>query len=132
MAYSIVPPYCTFTETNMLSLRIEHYANEILAYTKKVLKHFYEDYPLGTLGIFRKYIGPDIISRGDIHQGEHPEVCCTDYCNLLPSISFLPHWFFSKQVFNDATDISFVVSKGECCKGFCVKPTNYSFGTLGK
>ncbi|BBG98850.1 beta-galactosidase 17 [Prunus dulcis] len=44
----------------MLSLRIEHYANEILAYTKKVLKHFYEDYPLGTLGIFRKYIGPDI------------------------------------------------------------------------
>ncbi|BBH07443.1 Ribosomal protein L1p/L10e family, partial [Prunus dulcis] len=40
---------------------IEHYANEIIAYTKKVLKHFYEDYPLDTLRIFRKYIGPDIV-----------------------------------------------------------------------
>ncbi|BBN68540.1 F-BOX WITH WD-40 2 [Prunus dulcis] len=39
---------------------IEHYANEIHACTKKVLKYFYEDYPLDTLRIFRKYIGADI------------------------------------------------------------------------
>ena len=44
-----------------LDWKIEHYANEIIAYTKKVLKHFYEDYPLDTLRIFRKYIGPDIV-----------------------------------------------------------------------
>ncbi len=44
-----------------LDWKIEHYANEIIAYTKKVLKHFYEDYPLDTWRIFRKYIGPDIV-----------------------------------------------------------------------
>ena len=54
-------------------------------------------------------------SGGDINQGEHPEVCYTDCCILL-SISSLPYQVFSKQVFNDTTDISLVVSKGECCK----------------
>ncbi|KAI5350831.1 hypothetical protein L3X38_003722 [Prunus dulcis] len=46
---------------------------------------------------------------------------------FLPSVFYLTGFFF-KQVLNDATDISFVVSKEECCKGFCVEPTNYSFG----
>ena len=58
------------------------------------------------------------------------------YAALITIIFFLPSvfyrtGFFSKQVFNDATDISFVVSKGECCKGFYVEPTNYSFGDFG-
>ena len=54
-------------------------------------------------------------SGGDINQGEHPEVCYTNCCTLS-SISFLPHQVFSKQVFNDATNISHVVFKGECYK----------------
>ncbi|BBG93400.1 receptor kinase 3, partial [Prunus dulcis] len=81
---------------------IEHYANEIIAYTKKVLKHFYENYLLDTLRIFIwSFTGTKLVmkfSGGDIHQGEHG--INKDFHTLysFSFIRFLSHWVFPGKV----------------------------------
>ena len=57
----------------------------------------------------------------------HRILCYTWLCTLFSFDQFLSHWVFTGKVFNEAYSISFVVSKGECCKSLKVEPTEEVF-----